>query len=329
MSAHSRLTLSIMAVVAVMLGGTAGYMVIDDVGFVDALFMVVITISTVGYEEVWPLSSSGRLWTIGIIAFGIITVSFAFTSLVRVVVSGELRSVRERKKMDRTINSLKNHVVLCGYGRMGALATEELVARGVSVVIVELDAAREAELREANLPYVIGDATDEDVLMRAGFMHCKSLVLATPSDADNVYITLTAHTLCPTVEIVARAEHPTTEPKLIRAGASRVVCPQVTGAARVANIITRPTVVDFVELAGKGVDLEIDEYHLRERSPLVGRSLAEADVRRHTGAMVVAIKRVDGEALVSPGPDAVLSAGDTLILVGPAGMSDRLDALEG
>ena len=196
------------------------------------------------------------------------------------------------------------------------------------LVVVEKERTLEPDLRDAQVPFVIGDATEEDTLLQAGLKRARALVIVLKSDADNVYITLTSHTLCPNLVIVARAEQPTTDAKLTRAGASRVVCPQVIGATKVANILTRPTVVDFVEVANKGVDLELDEYKVSDRSPLVGRSLRDSHVRRKTGAIVVAIKRADGEALVNPDPDAHLEAKDTLILVGPAGVSSRLDNIE-
>lgn len=326
-----RLILSVLAVLSVLFVGAAGYMIVEaehHPTFLDALYMMVITISTVGYGEVFPLSSAGELWTIGVITFGIVTVSYAFTSLLSLVVGGELRSSQERKKMEKTIEHLKEHVILCGYGRMGSLVADELRQRDVPVVVVEKDRTLEDDLREDHLPFVIGDATEEEALLDAGLQRARGLVIALPSDADNVYIALTAHTLCPALTIVARAEQPSTEAKLTRAGATRVICPQVIGAIKVANILTRPTVVDFMEVASKGVDLELDEYEIGEQSPLVGRSLRDSGVRRKTGAIVVAIKRADGEALVGPNPDAHLEAKDTLILVGPAGVSSRLDAIE-
>lgn len=332
MTARSRLILSILAVLAVLLVGAAGYMVIEKdqgIRFVDALYMTVITVSTVGYDEVWELSSAGKLWTVGVIGVGIATVTYAFTSLVTLVISGELRSLRERKRMDRAIEGLRNHVILCGFGRMGALVAQELHARKVSVVAIDRDHNLQEQLRDLRVPFLIGDATEEEVLLEAGLLRARSVVLALPSDADNVYVALTVHTLCPDLPIVARAENPSTEPKLKRAGASRVVCPHATGAMKIANVLTRPSVVDFVELADQGVDLEIDEYVVAGDSPLVKKTLREAAVRGSTGAMVVAIKRKDGEAIVNPDPDAVLAAGDTLIFVGPAGVSERLDAIHG
>lgn len=298
-----------------------------EVSFSDAAYMTVITLSTVGFREPWPLSANGRLWTIGVISFGIVTVFHALGTLVSMTVSGELRSLRERQRMDKRLEQMKGHVILCGFGRMGALVGQELVRREQPFVAIDTDKTVEEDLRELGVHYRIGDATDDDVLLRAGLLHARALVIALPSDADNVYITLSARSFRSDITIIARAENPTTEAKLKRAGATRVICPQATGAMRIVDVLTKPTLVDFVELANKGVDLEIDEYILRDRSRLVGKTLRESHVRGATGAMVVAIKRAAGKAVVNPDPDAVLDAGDTLILVGPAGVSSMLDTI--
>ena len=331
MSLRLRLILSIAAVLGVFVAGTIGYMIVDAQrcpSLADAAYMTVITLSSVGYGEVWGLSHAGRLWTVVVITFGIVTVSYAFTSLLSLVVSGELRSLRERRRMENSLSHLRDHVIVCGYGRMGALIVRELRRRGVPVVVVENERTLEPDLRYAEATYLIGDATEEETLLHAGLQRARALVIVLPSDADNVYTTLTAHTLCPNLTIVSRAEQLSTEVKLTRAGATRVICPQAIGATKIANILTRPTVVDFVEVADKGVDLEIDEYEIGDHSPLVGRSLRDSDIRRKTGAVVVAIKRADGPTMLGPDPDAQLQAKDTLILVGPAGVSSRLETIE-
>lgn len=330
MSARLRLVLSILALLAVFMVGTTGYMLIEaehQPSLLDAAFMTTITLSTVGFSEVWELSDAGKLWSIGVIVFGIATVSIAFTSLVTLFISGEMRSARVRKRMESTIQHFDEHVIMCGYGRMGALATEEVIQRGVTVVVIESARDRQRLLREAGLPFVAGDATDEEVLMRAGVMRASALVATLPHDADNVFITLTVHTLCPGLRIIARAEQPSTEAKLKRAGASRVICPQVMGAARIANVLTRPTVVDFVDMASKGVDLEMDEHVIRADSPLAGKSLRDSPLREKTGVTVVAIKRADGKTHLNPDPDEILQPGDTLVLVGSAGVCSQLDAM--
>lgn len=331
MSPRLRLMLSLLAVAGVFVIGTVGYMLIEsdrDLSFAQAAYMTAITVSTVGFHEVWELSPAGRLWTLAIIVFGITTVSIAFTSLITLFVSGELRSLREIKKMETKLKALSDHVIVCGFGRMGQIVTTQLAERRVPTVVVEMDREREDDLRKANVPFLIGDATEEEVLLDAGLMNARAVIALLPHDTENVFVTLTAHTLRPKLFIVARAEQPATQGKLERAGATRVICPQVIGATKIANVITRPNVVDFVEMASKGVELEMDEVVLTEDSPLCGAALKDSGIRERTGAMVVAIRRVDGETLFNPPPDATIRPADTLVLIGPAGVSGRLGALQ-
>ena len=323
-----RLVLSLFAVAAVVVIGSIGYLLIEpdrDVSLLDAVYMTVITASTVGFTEVWEHSDAGRIWTMTIIAFGIGTVTIAFTSLLTLFVSGELQSARERRQMDQAIEKRSDHTIVCGYGRMGSLAARELSRKGASVVVIEKDHEKEDELRESGVAYLLGDATDEDILIRAGVMRAATFVAVLPRDPDNVFITVSVHTLRPELKIIARAEQPATEAKLIRAGASRVVCPQSIGAARIANIVTRPNVVDVIDLANKGISLEMDEHVVTAVSPLVGKSLRDTKMRTRTGASVVAIKRADGETLFTPDPNVLIEQGDTLILVGPIGLSTHIE----
>ena len=325
-----RLILSIVALLGVYVVGTIGYLVIEvdrHPSVLDAAYMTGITLATVAYREVWDLSDHGRMWTLGVITFGIATVSVAFTSLIALFVSGEFRSLREKKKMDTAFERIRDHIILCGYGRMGSLIANDLRQRAVPFVVVDIKPDNAERLRESGVPFLIADATEEETLLRAGLMRAQALVTAVPNDADNVYMTLTAHTMRPELTIIARAEQPTTEAKLRRAGATRVICPQVIGANFVVNVLTRPNVVDFFEIANRGVDLEMDEYVVGAESPLAGRSLRESMLREQTGAMVVAIKHADGKTLFNPDAGAVVTAGDMLILVGPAGVSSRLDAI--
>ena len=221
-----RFILAVVALFGVFIVGSIGYILIEadqNLTPLDAAYMTAITLSTVGYTEVWKLSDAGRLWTIGVIVFGIGTVSVAFTSLIALLVGGELRSHRESKKMEMRLRQMRDHVVLCGYGRMGSLIAKELTRRTVPVAVVELKPERENNLRDAGIPYLIEDATDDKTLRKAGLMHARALVTVLPHDADNIYVTLTARTLRPDLSIVARAEQPATAAKLKRAGASRDV----------------------------------------------------------------------------------------------------------
>ncbi len=331
MSPRLRLMLSILALAGVFVIGAVGYLLIEsdrDLTFAQAAYMTAITVSTVGYTEVWELSDGGRLWTMGIIVFGIATVSIAFTSLIALFVSGELRSLRETKRMETKLKAMSDHIIVCGYGRMGQLVTTQLAERSVPCVVIELDRDREDDLRKAGLPFLIADATEEETMVLAGLMEARAVIALLPRDTDNVFVTLTAHTLRRDLFIVARAEQPSTQNKLQRAGATRVICPQVIGATKIANVITRPNVVDFVEMANKGVELEMDEVVLTERSPLCGVALKDSGIRERTGAIVVAIKRREGETLFNPVPDAKLMADDTLVLIGPADVSGKLGAFQ-
>ncbi len=331
LSPAQRLLVAVLGVLAVLLVGTAGYIVLEQdfqPSFGEAAYMTVITVSTVGFTEVWELSPTTRLWTIGVITFGIATVSYAFTSLVALLVSGELRSQREKKKMTKTVDQLRDHVILCGYGRTGALVVEELQRQGLRSVVIEHSADIEAHLKQAGIPYLIGDATSEELLLQAGVMRASALVATLSNDADNVYITLTANAIKPDLRIIARAEHPTTEPKLRRAGAARVICPHIIGARKMAALLTRPSVVDFVETVSEGVELEMDEFHIGAGSSLNGRTLRESRLRDMSGGSVVAIKRADGETMYNPEPNSVILQGDTLVVVGPSGISDKLKTLD-
>ncbi len=327
MSPQQRLFWSVVVLVGVFALGTTGYVYIEDTTYLDAAYMMAITLSTVGYNTPFELDTVGKIWTMAVITVGLISVSVAFTSLVALFVSGELRAHLGSRKVETQISRMKKHVIICGYGRMGRLVAKELRSRGERVVVVEVRPERREEMREAGLLSVVGDATEEDTLVRAGLMRARALVSVLPHDADNVYVTLTAHGLRGDLKIVARAEEAATEPKLKHAGAQRVICPQIIGASRIANILTRPHVTDFFEVAAKGVELEMDEYEIAEGSALDGVSLRDSLLRQKADVMIVAIKRADGETVYNPPPEVVLSVSDRLIIIGPSGVSKRLDAL--
>ena len=328
MSSRNRFILSLFLLVAVFLVGSLGYWIIeDDWTFHDAAYMCAITLSTVGYGEVRHLDQAGRYWTIGVITVGIGLVSIAFMSLVAVVVEGEFRTVLGRRIMERQINQLRNHVILCGYGRMGKLVAEDFKAQGIPVVLVERDLDALERAQTHGHLYVRGDATEEATLEQAGIARARALIATLSMDSDNIFVTLTARGMRSDLKIIARAEQPATQVKLERAGADRVVCPQVIGAVKITNSLTRPTVVDFVEAASKGLELEMDEYVVAADSGIVGKSLKDAQLRQRTGAMVVAIKRAGGQTIFGPGADEKIQPNDSLILIGPEGVSIRLAEL--
>ncbi len=327
MAPRVRLTISVAVLISVFIAGTAGYAIIEDQPIFDAAYMAIITISTVGFNEHITLSHAGRLWTIFLIFFGVAGVSLAFTSLITLFISGDIKELVGRRKLQTRIDHLKNHTILCGYGRMGALTASDFKQKGVAFVVIEKNNIACEKLKEENIPYVHGDATEDDVLEAAGLHRAKVLVAALAHDADNVYITLTARGENPHITIIARAEQPSTEPKLKRAGADRVICPHIVGAHKISNIVTQPNVVDFYEVAAAGIELELDEFIIAEGSPLCEKSLRNADIRKAGDAMVVAIKHADGNAEYQPGPEQILHAGDILIMIGRTGVSSRLHDL--
>ena len=327
MKPRFRFALSLVAVVAVFVTCTIGYHLISGAGLGDSAYMTVITLSTVGYGEVIPPDRGVRLWTCLTIVLGIATVSVAVTSLLTVLVSGELQKHRGRSRMEARIGDLNKHVVICGGGRMGALTAADLKRRGVRSVIVEQDPAINREFADRGDLYVEGDATAEETLLAAGLKRARALVTVLPRDSDNLYVSLTARGLRADLLIVARAEQPSTEVKLKRAGADRVILPHVVGATKIANILTRPSVVDFFETAAEGVELEVDQYVIGEHSSIKNKTLRESELRQRAGVIVVSIKKAGGAMLFSPNPDEVIEPSDTLIMVGKAGASARLDRL--
>jgi voltage-gated potassium channel len=247
-------------------------------------------------------------------------------SLARVVVEGEVRHALGKRKLLTRIRKLKNHYIICGFGRIGEIIARQLKERGIPLVVVESDLEKMALLEEAGYDFVAGDATREEVLTEAGIERARGLVSVVHSDASNVYIVLTARSLNPRLYIVARAEDREAEPKLKRAGADKVESPYEMGGRKMAHTIMRPTVTTFLELTmQEGVDLSMEETVVEAASPLIGVALKDSGLRRDLDLIVVAIKRADGEMLFNPTPETLIQAGDTLVLLG---MRQNLEALE-
>lgn len=316
--------------IALMLGGTAGYYFLDDrYTLLDALYMTVTTLTTVGYGEVHHLTWSGRIFTIVLLLVGVLTFFYTVTELVRLVIGGELQQLLGKRRMERNLAELKNHMIICGYGRMGRHVCGEFSRRGLPFVIIDSEAET---LRDFNLAHGIaleGDATSDEVLRHAGVERARALVTVAASDADNLFITLSARLLNEKLFIVARAEGELAEEKLRRAGASRVVTPYAIGGLKVAMAVLRPAVVDFIELAtgAEHLDLQIEETLIQPGSKLAGVTLHASGLRQDLGVIVVAIKKEDGRLVANPSHDAVMTSGDTLIALGPRQSLDRVEIL--
>jgi voltage-gated potassium channel len=319
----SRLWLALGLLVFSFAVGVAGFMGIENYPFVDAFYMTVITASTVGFGEVHPLSDVGRLFTSFYILFNLLVVAYLVSVLTYYIFDGELRHLFRMIRADQEIKSFRDHVIVCGFGRNGYKAYDELRHSGTRAVVVEqnqqlVTAASEAGRHQ--IPAVFGDATSEIALRQAGIEHARALITALPKDADNVFVALTARELNPHITIIARASARSSVSKLISAGANSVVLPDEIGGSHMANLIIRPEVIKFLDMIS-GLDpnkLRLEELPYNELKPSMrGQSIRELDVRSRTGATIIALRRGQGGDLeVSPAADYRTAAGDVLLVLG-------------
>ena len=294
--------------------GTIGYAVL---GFsvLDAMYQTITTITTVGFREVQPFGQAEKWFTMLLIVLGVGTVLYTFTLAVQLVVEGQLGDILGRRRMDRKIAQLRDHVVVCGLGRVGRAATADIRAGGRDVVVVDADADR---LAGVDGYVVIGDATLDATLRTAGVDRASALVAALSSDAANLFVTLSGRSMKPDLFIVARAREDDSVPKLTRAGADRVVNPQELGAARMASFVVQPNVAEFVDVVmhERSMEFRMQEVELTDASPLSGRSLRDANLRQATNVLVLAVRQPDGSFVANPDPATVLSSKDVIIAVG-------------
>jgi len=305
--------------------GTAGYMVVEGWGFLDALYMTIITLTTVGYREVHDLTPRGIIFTIVLLVGGVGTVFYALTKGAQVILESEFNQIFRRKRLDKIIRGLSGHYIICGYGRMGRIIAKELADEGASLVVVE---KRLAGMEEFHGVLVVkGDATRDEVLKEAGIDRAKGLISVLPTDAENLFVVLSARGLNPGLLIVARAIEDGSEQKLLRAGATKVVSPYHIGGLRMAHTVLKPTVVDFLEFATKSgnIELQMEEVQIQEGSGLIGMTLEECGIGRDLGVIIVAIKQTTGDTQFNPTFRSKVATGDTLIALGER---SRLKAVE-
>ena len=310
--------LAVALLVGVCAYGTAGYALVEHWPAWDAFYMTVTTITTVGYKEVHPLSRAGEVFTTTVIFAGVGTFFYTFTLLATVVVDGGIHARLARRRRQRMLDDLTDHFIVCGYGRIGAIIVEELRRQGVPYVVIERDRERVMAVMEAGGLAVEADASSEEVLARLGIARARGFIAAVGTDAENVYAVLTARVLRPDLYIIGRAETEDAERKLLRAGANRVVAPYRIGARDLAQTALRPAVVDFFQLATRAgsLDLAIEQVAIGGHSPLAGRSIVDANVRQRYGLIVVGIQRTSGKMEFNPPADAVMHAGDQLVVLG-------------
>jgi voltage-gated potassium channel len=298
--------------------GTLGYYLLEDMTLFESFYMTIITISTVGFSEIKPLTPASRVITIFIIFLGIGVGTYTIGLIVRVFVEGELLRFFGRRKVQKIISDLNNHYIICGFGRIGRIICEELDADNMKFIVIDQNPDTLKDTESLKYLYLNMDATSEDALLKAGIMKAKGLVTAVSSDADNVFITLTAKGLRPDIFILARASEGKNEDKLLRSGATRVVTPYHIGGRRMAQVLKRPTVVDFLDIAtmGNKLGLMMEETTVKANSKLIGKNLIESYLRRDFGIIIVAIKKLSGEMIFNPLPSEKLEAGDVLVVIG-------------
>jgi voltage-gated potassium channel len=325
-----RIERALLALGAITVVGILGYVVFEGWSFTEALYMTVITLTTVGYREVRPLDTTGQLWTMVLLITGVGTLFYAAVSSVELVVEGAIRGYFGRRRMQAAIGKLKDHYILCGYGRVGRQVAREFARDGVPFVVVDQEPEMVEECVAKDYLVLRGEASDDDVLEEAGVRRARGLVAAVNSDADNVFVVLSARKLNSKLNIIARASSDESAAKLEIAGADRTLSPYAVGGRRLASLATQPLVVDFLDVVTrgeKGLEFRLEEFGVPEDSFIADHTIGELRIGERTGAMILATRNREGTFDTSPSASDRIRAGDTLIVLGTREQISRLERL--
>ncbi len=323
-----RVTLIVGLLLLILLGGTLGYMFFENTSFWDGLYLTVITITTVGYGDLVPIHTSGKIFTVFLVFAGVSLVMYIFGRITETMIEGGLRKIVERRKMDKKVARLRDHYIVCGFGRIGKVISKILKENNRPFVVIDKNVEELKEVERRGYLELQGEASDDNTLLAAGIKRAKGLIAVVSSDADNLYITLTARGLNPDLFILARSSGVNgVEKKLMRAGASKVISPYYIGARRMAQLIVRPTVMDFIDLTMHAGDLglRMEELLVSSKASIANKKLQESGIRKNYDLIVVAIKRENGQMLFNPKPDTLILPGDIMIVLGE---HDHIAALE-
>ena len=315
---------------AILLFGTVGYGLIEHVSWMDALYMTVITVTTIGFREVFPLSAAGRIFTMVLAVLGVGVMLYAVSVVASLMVETDIRRILGFRKEHRMIDKLSKHLVLCGAGRTGQTVIDILHARSQPFVVIEREIEQCQRLEQQGVLVVHGDATQQDVLEAAGVARAATMIACLADDAHDVYSILLARRLNPDLKIIARAVGESSDEPLKLAGADTVINPYRSGAMRIAYTALKPAVIDFLDasLPGTNADLELAEIRIEPGSRLAGKTLSGANVRQKFGLIVVALRR-SHQSLFNPPPDTVINPGDVLVALGPTQSVEKLERASG
>ncbi len=313
-----KLYLAVGLILTVTIVGVAGYWMIEDYSFIDSFFMTIITIATVGYKEVHDLDDAGKVFTSFLIIFSIGTFAFAISVITRYVIEGEFRTFFRHYQVNKEIQKLRNHVIVCGYGRNGRQACEQLRSGNVEFVVIESNVEIIASIRaEAKVLCIEGDATRDEILDEAGLEHAKALITALPSDASNVFVVLTARDKNPNLKIISRASDDGSEHKLKRAGANNVIMPDKIGGTHMAALVTKPDVLEFIDHITGRINIRLEEILFNSLpESMRKKTLAELDIRNKTGANIIGFKTAEGDYVINPPSDTVMMPDAKLFVLG-------------
>ena len=306
-------------------------MIIEKYSFLDALYMTIITISTIGYHEVRPLNDAGKVFNIFIIISSITITTFAITRLTRYVIDGEINLYFKNRRLMTSLNQLEDHVILCGYGRNGRQAAETLLQHKVKFVVVEVDDHRIADENQLgkNIIYLKGDATEDETLLKAGIKKAKALITALPEDADNVFIVLSACALNSKINIISRASHASSVAKLKKAGASHVILPDNIGGTHMATLVTKPDIIEFIDYLsgeeGEGIHLEALDYQ-KLPGDLKDTTLKQVMDWRKTGVNCLGVKNAEGKFVINPPENTLITKGMKVIVLGT---KEQIESMKG
>ncbi len=332
MKLYSRIKAGVALLGGILLVGTAGFHWIEGWPWFDGLYMTVTTLTTIGYQEIHPLSPKGRVFNTFLIVVGVSCLFFLIGALTQAMIEFELGTFFGRRRLERQISKLEGHYIICGAGRVGRSAAREFRARPVPFVMIEKDEGKARWAGEEEMLVLVGDATREETLRAARIDRAKGLIAAVATDAENLYIVLTARGMHPTLPIVARASEEDAADKLRKAGATEVVSPYQVIGRRIAISLLRPHVLDFIDVATtlfgpQDPDLQIEQVLVSERSPLSGKTLEDSGIRRNTGVIILALRKADGHMQFNPSANSRIESGDHLIALGQPGDLKQLEAM--